>query len=187
MWEKFTPAAKRAIRRAEAFARRRGEVEHFPDPALILGMVCADHILLGVAHPDVGANIWPRLGLDPGDVYDTLERALTAGEWPPAPTDVPSDERPDPVDVQLDEPAQRAIEYAAAEARRLRHPDIRPEHLLLGALRVGQPSRRAPESLGRLVLAELGVTLQNVFAALLAADAAAGTGRYAPYTSPFGA
>ena len=59
----FTPAAQRAIAQAEAFARRHGEIERFPDPDLVLGIVTADHLLLGVAHPAVGADIWPRLGL----------------------------------------------------------------------------------------------------------------------------
>ena len=186
-WNHFTTAAKRAVGQAEAFARRHGEIERFPDPDLILGLVTTDHLLLGVAHPAVGAALWPRLGLDAAEVHAALEQALTGGIWPPAPTDALPAARSDPADVLLDESAQRALDYAVAEARRLRHPDVRPEHLLLGALRAGRPSRRAPESLGGLVLAERGVTLQSVFAALLAADAEAGTGRYAPRPSPFDA
>jgi len=188
-WNRFSPAARQAVAGAEAFARRHGEIARFSSDALggdfALGFVAADHLLLGVSHPDVRADIWTRLSLDPADVYAALERALAAGEWPPPPTDVPLADRPDPVDVQLDESAQQAMEYAAAEARRLRHPDIRPEHLLLGALRVGQPRRRAPESLGCLVLAEYGVTLESILAAILAADVEAGTGLYAPRASAF--
>ena len=179
-WDRFTPAARRAVAQAEAFARRHGEIDRFPDPELVLGLVTADHLLLGVAHPAVGAGIWPRLELEATEVYEALARALTGGVWPPAPDETPPAARIDPADVLLDESAQRAAEYAAAEARRLRHPDIRPEHLLLGALRVGRPHRRDSGSLGSLVLAERGVTLTHVFAILLAADAAAGTGRYAP-------
>ena len=143
----------------------------------------ADHLLLGVAHPATGADIWPRLAVDAAALHDALERALVGGVWPPAPTDVPAASvRPAPVDVLLDESARRAVEYAAAEARRLRHPDVRPEHLLLGALRVGQARGQAPRKPGLpRAWPNIGVTLAVVFAALLAADAASGTGRYAPH------
>lgn len=182
---RFTPATKRAIARAEAFARRHGEIERFPDADLVLGLAASDALLLGVAHPATRADIWPRLGVAPDALHAALEQALTAGIWPPAPTDAPPQDRPVPVDVLLDESAQRAVEYAVAEANRLRHTEIRPEHLLLGALRVGQ-SRAGEESLGVLVLASFGVTLERVFAAILSSDAEAGTGRYAPRPSPLG-
>ncbi len=186
-WQRFTPAARRAVALAETFARRHGEIERFPDPDLTLGVVTADHLLLGIANPAVEVEIWDRLGLGAAEVHAVLERALAGGIWPPTPTDTPSTARADPADVLLDESAQVAVEFAVAEARRLRHPDVRPEHLLLGVLRAGRASRRAPESLGVLVLSELNVTLARVFALLLASDAEAGTGRYAPRPSPFDA
>ena len=179
----FTPAAKRAIAQAEAFARRHGEIERFPDPNLVLGIVTADHLLLGVAHPAAGADLWPRFGLQAAALHAALERALLGGVWPPAPTDAPpAAVRPDPAEVIWDEFARRALDYAAAEARRLRHPDIRPEHLLLGAPARAPPAR---ESLGGLVLAEFGITLAAVFTVIPRRRRRPRHGPLRPPTFPF--
>lgn len=164
------PAALQALRSAEAFAREHGEIEQFPGTDRTLSYVTADHLLLGIAHPDTSTGIWEALGQKQDDIYEMLCLSLATGEWPPPASDTPDTHRMPPVAVEPDASASQALTFAEGEARRLGAACVGAEHLLLGALRVTEAQWKTPESLGHLTLTARGVTLHTIFTALLTSD-----------------
>jgi Rho termination factor, RNA-binding domain/Clp amino terminal domain, pathogenicity island component len=113
-WERLREAARRVIFFAQEEAERLGE-----------SYVGTQHLLLGlVREPEARAGrVLARLGISPKKVRNEILRRVTrtAGEVPR--------------EMWMTVRAQRAIELAFEEARRLDRDAIDTEHLLLGLLR----------------------------------------------------
>jgi ATP-dependent Clp protease ATP-binding subunit ClpC len=135
MFDRFTDRARRALALANAEAGRLGREWIEPE-----------HILLGLVKEGsgVGANVLKNLGLDLRDVRLEVEKlaekgtgTVTTGKLPPDPG------------------AERAMEFAIAEARQLGHSYVGTEHLLLGLL-------REERGVAVEVLAKFDLRLQDV-------------------------
>jgi ATP-dependent Clp protease ATP-binding subunit ClpC len=109
--ERFTPHARRALRLAQDAAVRLNHSE-----------IDAEHLLLGLVSAEQGAavQVLHTLGVAPGQVIRAVERTVAQGER------LVMEER------VLTPRIKRVIEVAAAAARKMEHPAIGTEHLLLG-------------------------------------------------------
>lgn len=131
---RFTVRARAVLRRAQEEAERLHDTS-----------VRTEHLLLAlVEEPEATAGrVLTTLGLDLATVREAVERVIT-------PAAAPRGGQP-----TLSPQAQRALELAVAEARRLNQRLIGTEHLLVGLLQEG-------EGLAAVVLASLGVTVDQV-------------------------
>lgn len=118
MFERFTEDARRALFFARYEAAQRGSVS-----------IEAGHLLLGLIREPTGITslIAAQTGVPVESIRQDIEsrielHATTAG----------------PVDVPFGAETKRVLQSAADEADRLSHPEISPEHLLLGILREAQ-------------------------------------------------
>lgn len=114
MFEKFTKRARRVIPLAQDEARR---LHHSLGP---------EHLLLGIAaeQDGVGGIVLGRLGVDLDVARGAVQSVAGRGKRPLKGGEVP-----------FSEDGKRALEFALAEAQRLKHQYIGTEHLLLGLFR----------------------------------------------------
>jgi excisionase family DNA binding protein len=133
----WTPRAKRVMKAARQTAH---EYE--------LDSVGSEHILLGIMEVEdcVGAGILKGLGVEPAKARRLCEQLYEKGRVEPKGSGNKS---------KLTDNAQEVIRCAHQQAVRWGHEYIGAEHLLMGILLVD-------EGLGQRILAELGVTLENV-------------------------
>src|SRR4051794_38655197 len=115
MYEGFSGQGRRAVELAYDETRRQHR-----------DYIGTDHLVLGALLEESGeaARLLTARGVEP----KTVIRLLT----PAAPADLFPDRT---LSVPFSPKARRALGYAREEAAQLKHPFIRPEHLLLGALR----------------------------------------------------
>jgi hypothetical protein len=135
MYERFTDRARKVMQLAgEEAARLNHEY------------IGTEHVLLGLVKEGEGvaANVLANLGVDPERVRREVERLAPAG-----PDAVPAGRLP------RTPRTKKVIEYAAEEARALRHDHVGTEHLLLGLVREG-------EGYAAQALAGLGLTPDRV-------------------------
>jgi ATP-dependent Clp protease ATP-binding subunit ClpC len=112
MFELFTPEARRTVVKAQERAR-----------ALNHGYIGTEHLLLGVIDVDgIAADALRTLGVSPGDARRQVVKIVGTGAEPPG-GHIPFTPR-----------AKKALEQALRESKRLRHPHIGPEHILLGLI-----------------------------------------------------
>ncbi|HMA33559.1 MAG TPA: Clp protease N-terminal domain-containing protein, partial [Chloroflexia bacterium] len=163
------PQARQALEHAAAEAQRRGQP-----------YVGTGHLLFGLVRHGGGiaAGVLESLGVPLERVQAALDQELsTAGAPPEPPPDpaqpvtlppwatmtprpmIPDAERLDVGMPRFTAPAQRVLAVAEDEARLFHHPYIGTEHLLIGLV-------HEPEGLAARVLANLGITDQEVRAAV---------------------
>jgi ATP-dependent Clp protease ATP-binding subunit ClpC len=132
-FERFSAHAKRvlALAQEEAAAARHGHVG-------------TEHILLGLLRDDegVGGRALGELGVEPARARGAIEAAVPPGTEAADGPLVPTPR------------VKRVIELAFEESRRLGHPYVGSEHLLLGLLAEG-------DGVAAGVLKEAGVTLER--------------------------
>jgi ATP-dependent Clp protease ATP-binding subunit ClpC len=130
-FDRFTDRARQALTDAQAAAARFDQ-----------NYIGPQHILLGVigVDGDAGAKVLVNLGVELPKVRTAVEFLIDAGQ------------RPVVGEVGLTPAAERVIELAIDEARRIQHRYLGTEHLLLGILRQG-------DSVAASVLESLGVNL----------------------------
>ena len=121
MFERYTEKARRVIFFARYEASRYG-----------IPFITTEHLLLGLLRED--KSIFELLIRDLMGV-SRLEDDIRAQQQRNKPEKVSTS-----VDLPLDNPAKRALAYAAEEAERLSQRDIGTEHLLLGLLREPWPA-----------------------------------------------
>lgn len=139
MFERFAPAAERALERArqEAAAQRA--------PA-----VSSTHLLLGVLDCAVTSEVLGRLGTNPLAIRGALLRAIGTGEVLP-----PAERAPEPDGLPFDAAARDVLEGSVEEVVGFGHREIDCGHLLIAlAKEDGDPAGR--------VLAELGVDVDTL-------------------------
>lgn len=122
----------------------RDEAQRWNQP-----MVGTEHLLLALMHNGAStvAEILTRLDVDVDQVRQLVEQRIGRAE------------RALTGAIGLTPRAMAVITLASEEARRLRHAEIAPEHLLLGLIREG-------EGIAAHVLTQLGMTLRNVRSAV---------------------
>jgi ATP-dependent Clp protease ATP-binding subunit ClpA len=137
MHEHFTDRARKVMQLANRVARRFNHE-----------YVGTEHILLGLVEEGSGvaANVLNNLDVKLCKVQFEVERIVQAGPDRPTLGKLPHTPR-----------ATKAIEYAIAEARNLKHDYVGTEHLLLGLL-------REQEGVAAQVLMNLGLRLEDVWA-----------------------
>ena len=139
-FDAFTAEAKRALARAQTEALRRRHTHIGPE-----------HLLLGLTGSDAGtaARVLTTLGVDRHDVRRAVAGALDGGQVRVRGA------------LRLTRRAKRVIALAVEEADRLRHPQIGPEHLLLGLLRGGDGLAAGALQRRGLTLAQVRVQLHR--------------------------
>ena len=132
-FDRFTERARKALQLAQEEAQR---LNH--------DYMGTEHILLGLAQPGNGlaAQVLTSLGVELPELRSAVEAIVGKGDHVVM------------REIGLTPRAKRVIGLAADEARRLNHPYIGTEHLLLGLLREG-------EGVGAGVLQRLGVPLDQ--------------------------
>jgi ATP-dependent Clp protease ATP-binding subunit ClpC len=122
--------------------------------------VGTEHMLLGLVTEGggVAVAVLQKLGVDLAAVQQSVESVVQKGDAAAAP-DLPYTTR-----------AKKALEFAMAEAREMRHSYVGTEHLLLGLL-------REEKGIGARVLIDAGVTLESARAAMLRFEGEAGGNR----------
>ncbi|MEV4170514.1 Clp protease N-terminal domain-containing protein [Nonomuraea sp. NPDC049709] len=112
-FERYTGRARQTVERAEAHARRLGQLA-----------VGADHLLLGILDDPgtLAVRAIAAQGVDPAALKADLEQRLSTGPGSPAAVPIGAETR-------------RALQAALAETAELRHNYIGTEHMLLGLLR----------------------------------------------------
>ncbi|MCL4534481.1 MAG: AAA family ATPase, partial [Bacteroidetes bacterium] len=137
--DKFTERARRVLTLAQEEAQR---LNH--------NYIGTEHLLLGLIREGNGAaaKVLANVGIDVGKVRSAVEFIVGRGG--------------DAVlgDIGLTPRARKVIELAVEEARRLNHPYIGTEHLLLGLVREG-------EGIGPAIIESLGVSLDKVRAEVM--------------------
>ncbi len=118
MYERFTERAKKLIVHARTEARR-----------LNSDFVRTEHMLLGLARErdGVAARALTNLGVDLDDLQRSIEQQMRHGAIGPASEDIP-----------FSPSSKKVLEFAIDEARKLNHPYVGTEHVLLGLLREGE-------------------------------------------------
>jgi ATP-dependent Clp protease ATP-binding subunit ClpC len=114
--------------------------------------VGTEHILLGFTVPgnEFTANLFRRIGADPGAIRATIEDVVHRGNaGQPPRTELPYTSR-----------AKKALELAMVEATELKHSFVGSEHLLLGLI-------REERGIAAQVLKDHGVRGDRIRAALL--------------------
>ena len=131
--ERFTQRARRVLSLAHQEAER---MRH--------NYIGTEHLLLGLIEEDggVAGRVLRELGLEPTRVQEMVERLTGMGQY-----------RGDKLD--LSPGTQQVLEYAVDEARRMGHPYIGTEHLLLGLVRHN-------EGVAMDVLRKLGITAEQI-------------------------
>ena len=133
-FEKFTERTRKVLTLSSDEAR---QMRH--------SFVGTEHLLLGLVHEGEGvaAQVLRNIGVgDYAQVQNLVETFVKLGE------------RHVDGEVGTTKRAQKVIELAVDEARRLNHHYIGTEHLLLGLLREG-------EGVGAKVLAKLNINLEQ--------------------------
>jgi ATP-dependent Clp protease ATP-binding subunit ClpA len=104
-----------------------------------------EHVLLGLIRQREGgaAKVLANVGIDLGEVRRAVEAIVGRGE------------RPASGELCLTPRTKKVLELASAEARRLKHSGVGPEHLLLGLVREG-------EGIAANVLERFGVSFDDV-------------------------
>ncbi|MHC4404500.1 MAG: NAD(P)H-hydrate dehydratase [Planctomycetota bacterium] len=135
MYEKFTDRARKVMQSANQEAERRNHE-----------YIGTEHVLLGIIQQEdgVAANVLKNLGVDLHGILREVKELAA-----PGPGDV------EVADLPMTPRTKQVIEYAIEESRLLRHNYVGTEHLLLGIL-------REPECVANQVLANLGLTLDDV-------------------------
>ena len=112
MFERYTEHARRALFFSREEATLQGAASIEPGH-LLLGLIREDgHVAARVLH---AAHLSPRL------LREEIERGAASPSPVPLSTEVP-----------FSRSSKEVLQFAAEEADRLSHPDIGPEHLLLG-------------------------------------------------------
>ncbi len=135
MFERFTPAARRAVSEADEQAWALGH-----------NAIGVEHLLLGVLHePDRGAaEVLRARGVSEDAVRARVLEIVAGGEGRERP---PGTQRPFGVQVPFTPRAKKALELALREALALGTNAVGTEHLLLGIA-------RDPESVAMRILRE---------------------------------
>jgi len=112
-----------------------------------------EHLLVGLVREteDASGRVLAGLGLDLAKARDGLERAIGRGQEPTNPSDITITPR-----------TKKVFELAIDEARKLDHPHVGTEHLLLALV-------REAGSVGAHILVANGIALERVREATLAA------------------
>lgn len=143
MYERFTERAKKMIVHARTEAKR-----------LNSDFVRTEHMLLGLVRERDGVAARSLLNL--GVNLDNLQRSVE-DHMNPGTSQSMSD------DIPFSPSAKKVLEYSIDEARKLNHPYVGTEHILLGLLREGESSafrlleeyrvdlERVQEEIGRLL------------------------------------
>ncbi len=131
--DQFTEPARRVLTLAQEEARR---LNH--------NYIGTEHLLLGLVREGEGdaARVLGNLGVQPAKARSATEFIIGRGAAPIA------------GEIGLSPRAQRVLELAVDEARRLNHRRVGTEHLLLGMVREG-------EGIAAGVLGSLGVDLER--------------------------
>ena len=137
MWQRFTERARRAVFFAQEEAARFGQSNVGPE-----------HLVLGLVRDSdsVAARILNRMGVSLGRIRSEIERQVTQGNGKIS------------KDRQLTAAGHQMVSLAYDEARQLSNNYIGTEHLLLGAVRLGEENDK--EFIGH-VLMKLGVELER--------------------------
>jgi excisionase family DNA binding protein len=140
-FDKFTARARRVLSLAQEEAIRLNH--HF---------IGTEHLLLGLLTEGEGlaVQVLKSLGVDLGQARESVEFVIGRGD------------RPVQGEVGLTPRAKKVIELAVDEVRRLDHPFIGTEHLLLGLL-------RERDGIAGRTLVKLGVNLEQARAAIVRA------------------
>jgi excisionase family DNA binding protein len=138
-FDKFTARARRVLRLAQEEAIRLNHQ-----------YMGTEHLLLGLLAEGEGlaAQVLLSLGVDLGQARESVEAIIGRGD------------RPVHGEVGLTPRAKKVLALAVDEVRRLDHPFIGTEHLLLGLL-------REREGIAGRTLVKLGVNLEQARAATL--------------------
>ena len=133
-FEKFSEGARKVLTHAQDEAQRFNH-----------NYIGTEHILLGLVKEteEVAARVLSELGVELTKVRSAVEFIIGKGE------------KSSGSDIGLTPRAKKVIELAVDEARRLNHPYIGTEHLLIGLMREG-------EGVAAGVLESLGVNLDKV-------------------------
>ena len=133
-FDKFTERARRVLTLAQEEAQRFNH-----------NYIGTEHLLLGLVREGdgVAAKVLSNLGVELNKVRSAVEFIIGRGD------------RQSSGEIGLTPRAKKVIELAVDEARRLSHPYIGTEHLLLGLVREG-------EGIAAGVLESLGVNLERV-------------------------
>jgi len=135
MWQKFTERARRVILLGQEEAGKMGS-----------GHVGTEHLLLGLVSESEGvaSQVLQKMGVSLNKVREQINDEAETGEGESTGSE-----------PKLTPKAKRVLEYAADEARRMRHNYIGTEHLLLALLREkdGQAAK---------VLQTLGLSLETL-------------------------
>jgi len=118
MYERFTERAKKLIVHARTEAKR-----------LNSDFVRTEHMLLGLVRErdGVAARALSNLGVELDQLQRSIEQHLRPGALTPRNDDIP-----------FSPSSKKVLEYAIDEARKLNHPYVGTEHILLGLLREGE-------------------------------------------------
>jgi len=118
MYERFTERAKKLIVHARTEAKR-----------LNSDFVRTEHMLLGLVRErdGVAARALENLGVDLDDLQRGIEQQMRRGAISSVSDDIP-----------FSPSSKKVLEYAIDEARKLNHPYVGTEHILLGLLREGE-------------------------------------------------
>jgi len=140
-FDRFNDRAKRVL----AFAQE--EAIRFKH-----NYIGTEHLLLGLVREgeSVAAKVLDSLGVELSKVRTAVEFIIGAGGTPVAPSEITMSPR-----------TKKVIELAVDEANKLGHPQVGPEHLLLGLVREGQ-------GIASGVLESLGLTMNKVRQQVLA-------------------
>src|SRR5215207_1953547 len=133
-FDKFTERARKVLQLAQEEAQRFNH-----------NYIGTEHLLLGLVREGEGvaAKVLANLGVELHKVRSAVECVIGRGD------------RTVTGDIGLTPRAKKVIELAVDEARRLDHPYVGTEHLLLGLVREG-------EGIAAGVLESLGVSLVKV-------------------------
>lgn len=117
MFERYTEPARRALFFSRAEATFRGHT-----------FIRPEHLLLGLIRDQghVAARVLSAAHVSPELVREEIARTFAS----PSASSVPLSE-----EIPFSTPSKGVLQFAADEADRLSHPDIGPEHLLVGLLR----------------------------------------------------
>jgi ATP-dependent Clp protease ATP-binding subunit ClpC len=135
MFEKYTPAARKAIFFARYEASQFGSLE-----------IQTEHLLLGVLREDAALAI--RL-LGTAERVNSVRRRIEESISPAKEKIATS------VDLPVSQPSKRALAYGSEESERLNHAHIGTEHLLVGLI-------REEKSLAAQIMTEQGLTLAKL-------------------------
>jgi ATP-dependent Clp protease ATP-binding subunit ClpA len=134
-FDRFNDRAKRVLALAQDEAIRFNH-----------NYIGTEHLLLGLIREGEGvaARVLDSLGVDLSQVRRAVEFTIGRGNATTSPSE-----------ITLAPPMKKAVELAIDEARKLGHSHVGTEHLLLGIV-------RQPQSIGAMLLGQLGVEFEKV-------------------------